>query len=253
MSEKISILVAARPNSKYLAKFLIGFFNNTYDFANIEVLVMMNKHDTWNQDLVEYYMGTVQFYYEDYNLGRAGLHIYFNDLLKHATGDWIIYFCEDHYIIMPNWDNYLRKMIDGTLTVKTEVGEVKRHNHGKLNPLDVWCIVPSFDNAGPMNHVLSRGYVNAVHDVISQHGNLDSYINAVSGRIRQALLQFDTDPAMFHDFTHDHPSPFSDTAFQSVISKEGKLMAGFHEQSVSNFIDEDVARLHDALDRQRND
>lgn len=256
MSDKISVLVAARKNSKYLGKFLAGYFNRTDDLNNTEILVMLNQGDTWNNDLVEQYDihdhldrdRYVKFYREDLGLGRAGLHQYFNELVKYATGDWIIYFCEDHYIVMPGWDNYIRKMISGELTVKTEVGQVKRHNHGRLDPNQVWCIVPSFDNAGPMNHMVSKGYIKAQGGYIARHGNLDSYINDVAGRTRTRILLFDTDPPMFHDFTHDIPNPMSDAAMQSVISPEGKKLPKYESQVISDWIDEDVKRLHDAID-----
>lgn len=251
MNDKITIsmLVAARKNSKYLAKFLISATNRTLDRGHTEILVMMNEQDTWNEDIVDYFEPEgIRFFHEDLNLGRAGLHEYFNLLVPYARGDWIIYFCEDHYIVMKGWDNYLRQMITGELTVQTEVGKVKRHEFGHLDPEEPWCIVPSFDNAGPMNHVLSRGFIEALGGSLARHGNLDSYINAVAGRTRQRLLQFDTEPAMFHDFTHDEPNPMSDAAMQSVISDEGRKLPKFESVEIQELIDQDVKRLHDALE-----
>lgn len=248
MNDKISVLVAARKNSKYLAKFLIGYFEHTARTENIEILVMLNEHDTWNDDLVSYYGGFVQFYREDLGLGRAGLDQYFNMLLEHATGDWIIYFCEDHYIIRQNWDIVVRQMIAGELTNATDFGDAKKHDMGKLDPSQVWVLVPSFDNAGPMNHIVSRGYLNAVGGVLARHGNLDSYINAITLRLqRDHIIRFDTADALFHDFTHDHPNPMSDAAMQSVISKEGKALPKYDDPIIANQIDVDVSKLWQAI------
>lgn len=255
MNEKISVLIAARKNSKYLAKFLMGFYTNTADIRNIEVLVMLNAHDTWNLDLVHFFENQmyppIKFFYEDEGLGRAGLHEYFNILLKHATGDWIVYFCEDHYIIKDAWDLHVRKMIAGDLKVQTEVGEANKHEHGKLEPRKVWCLVPSFDNVGPMNHIISRGYLEAQGGILARHGNLDSYINDVTGRLRDRTLRFDSDEPLFHDFTHDQPSPMSDAAMQSVISNAGKLLPKYNNPIIAQWIDQDVTKLRQAIEEEK--
>lgn len=252
MNDKISILVAARKNSKYLAKFLIGYFERTGQTDNVEILVMLNEGDTWNEDLTSYFSGFVKFYREDLGLGRAGLHTYFNTLLEHATGDWIIYFCEDHYIIRQDWDIVVRQMIAGELRNHTDYGDAKKHEMGRLDPNGVWLLVPSFDNAGPMNHIVSRGYVNALGGVLARHGNLDSYINALALRIgRDHVIRFDTADALFHDFTHDDPNPMSDAAMQSVISEAGKALPAYNSPQMEAWIDQDVTKLREALEKNQ--
>lgn len=256
MNPKITVLLAARKNSKYLAKFLHGFFVNTHLIHDIQLLVMLNEEDTWNEDLVNYYCRfgiatTIKFLYEDLKLGRAGLHEYFNMLLPYAIGDWIIYFCEDHYIVMGGWDTFLREMISGDLAVNTELGPVLRHNFGPLDPNKVWCLVPSFDNAGPMNHVLSKGYIKAQGGYIARHGNLDSYINTITGRLyKDCTIRFDTDPAMFHDFTHDDPNPMSEAGMQSVISEAGQAMPRYDSTEIMQMLDEDVDKLRAAVEAE---
>src|SRR5687768_8342172 len=124
---RISVLVSARKNSKYLAKFIQGYQIRTSRESDIELLVMLNDEDTWNDELVNYYNDfqdalnelvelkpyPMRFYREDLKLGRGGLHRYYNDLLGRATGDWFVYFCEDHFITMPNWDEHIRDHING--------------------------------------------------------------------------------------------------------------------------------------------
>ncbi len=230
---RFSILIAARKNSKYLAKFLFGLMQNSDRLDDMQVLVMLNKEDTWNNELVDYWEShaadpDISFYREDYRWGRAGLHQYFNDLYEHASGSWIIYFCEDHFIAKPGWDTYLRRTVEG------------------LDWLKPHCIVPKFDNAGAMNHILSTGYCDAVGG-IAKHGWVDSYINALNARIGKDF-PIRQDDETFHDFTHDKPSPMSDSHSQSVISEEGKKLPKYYDALVTNMLDEDAVNLKGAID-----
>lgn len=247
MKPKISVLVSARKNSKYLSKFLLGYFQRTRDQINTEILVMLNEHDTWNDELVNFYGSTVKFYREDYELGRAGLHIYFNDLYEHAKGDWIVYFCEDHFIIMDEWDEYVRSMIDGSLMVdtKTEVGFALKHEYGILDSKQPYCLVPKFDNCGDMNQILSRGYCETIGGM-GKHGWIDSYINDLNqvafGIGRGRVFRFDKD--MFHDFTHDHPNPMSDAHMQSISTKKAKTeLPKYKSHEVEELIQIDAKQI----------
>lgn len=247
---KISILVAVRKNSKYLAKFIFGYFANTEYPEEHEVLIMLNKHDTWNQELVEFLepiksrgFPVFNFYYEDMQLGRAGLHKYFNELAKQATGDWMIYFCEDHFIIPTiamdgrpykhPWDLYFMNKI-------TEL---------QLDFKDVYILVPKFDNVGAMNHMVSRGYYNAMGFVIGRHGWIDSYINDVAfaawGHKAGRMIRFDNET--FHDFSHDHPNPMDDAHLQSVVSAEGKQLPKHGSKAYWHAVNLDARKLNKSL------
>jgi hypothetical protein len=267
MRPKISVLVAARKNSKYLAKFLLGYFGRTHDFSNTEILVMLNEHDTWNNDLVQYFdwhdhvvrQHYVKFFRENLELGRAGLHEYFNELYKHATGDWIVYFCEDHFIIMDGWDDYLRQLIMGTLELPgpSDQPVQLKNDQGPLDPKKIWCIVPKFDNAGAMNQVLSRGYCEAIGGV-GHHGWIDSYINDLNletfgelsirrhDRNRDRVLLVDDE--MVHDFTHDQPNPMSDAHMQSISGNKGKQLPKYGDEVVKHRIRVDSEKLKLAIE-----
>ena len=224
---KISVLVSARRNSKYLAKFLFGINNRTSNPQNIEVLIMLNEHDTWNDDLVNTFQNATlfSFYRENMQLGRAGLHEYYNELAKHATGDWLIYFCEDHFIIMNNWDLYILKTIKDL----------------ELDPADVWCVIPKFDNCGAMNQIISRGYYNALGQKVGRHGWIDSYLNDVNVAIPDRIIRLDDET--FHDFTHDVPNPMSDAHCQSISTKKGDLLPKYDSHINRQHIEEDKQKL----------
>lgn len=256
MSDKLTVLVSARKNSKYLSKFLHGYFLRTSEGATIECLVMLNEHDTWNQDLVDYYIRTqnmmgipeefhpLRFFKEDLKLGRAGLHEYFNELVKHSRGKWLIYFCEDHYITMPDWDKYIMDVIEGT--------HRQGDSEGKpfpLNPKYPWIIVPKFDNCGAMNHVVSRGFIETLGGRIGNHGWIDSYINDLSyaalGKNPGIVIRLDDE--MFHDFTHDSPSPMSDAHLQSEVTPDAKNLPKHGSNEYQEIIDRDAMKLKKAI------
>lgn len=253
MNDKISVLIAARKNSKYLAKFLHGLYMNTQRRDLIEVLVMLNAEDDWNNELVRFYEDhtdlDIRFMRENYGYGRAGLHYYLNDLYRESSGDWIVYFCEDHFINYMGWDMAVRKIIEGVTTVKTEIGQIKKHDLGRLHPRKIWCIVPKFDNAGAMNQILSRAYCEAIGDKVGGHGWIDSYINDVNrnvfGDFSDRVIRMDD--AIFHDFTHDKPSPMSDAHLQSVTSPEGKRLPTYGSTVYKHAVAMDSNKLNIAV------
>lgn len=247
---KISVLVSARNNSKYLSKFLFGYFRNTVDLDTIEILIMMNENDTWNDDLIAHFekLG-VKFFREDYGLGRDGLHVYFNDLYKKAIGDWIIYFCEDHFINTLGWDMYVRKVISGG-------SRSQKYETDKRKPLDPgkpYCLIPKFDNCGAMNQILSRGYCEAIGGVVGKHGWIDSYINDVNkiafGDRSEMVIRFEDE--MFHDFTHDTPSPMDQEHYKatngSVPSGEQLDLPKYDSEEVKKQISSDALSLVNSL------
>lgn len=231
----LSVLVSARKNSKYLAKFLHGYFVNTDSWADgVEILIIYNAEDTWNRELVRFYSeflpSDITFVKEDYKLGRAGLHTYFNDLYERCSGDWIVYFCEDHFINNNGWDNYVRDTVTG-------------HNLDSAKP---YVIVPKFDNVGAMNHIVSRGFCEALEGVVGRHGWIDSYINGLIEQMpAEHVIRLDYET--FHDFTHDDPSPMSDSHMQGVVSEEGKKLPEFESEEVSALILKDIEKLKEAI------
>lgn len=250
MKPKISVLVSARKDSKYLAKFLFGYFLNTFDTTNTELLIITNVHDTWNKELIDYFNDTedITFKQENYELGRAGLHVYFNDLLQDADGDWVIYFCEDHFITMPKWDEYIRQVINGgSRGIK---GEPTKQ---KLDPKLPYCIVPKFDNVGAMNQILSRGYIKAIGDM-GKHGWIDSYINDVNHAAFGVNVNDDKtllnkhvilmDDPIAHDFTHDIPNPMEPVP---VYAPKAHNMPKYEETIVKQLIEQDAERLRRAI------
>jgi hypothetical protein len=231
-----SILVSSRKDSKYLAKFLFSYLQNTALTKDCEVLVMCSKQDTWNRELMAYFEKHegIRFFVEDWGLGRAGLHKYFNHLAKEARGHWIVYFCDDHNIVMPSWDRYILEEIRS-----------KELNHNQIN-----VIVPKFDNVGTMNHILSWAWLQFLGQEVGRHGWIDSYINGVLHGLPKDRVHL-LDEATFHDFTHDVPTPMQDAQASVPIPAAGLELPPFESQAVHKLIEKDVAMLNAAIELGR--
>lgn len=224
---RLTILVSARKNSKYLAKFLAGLYTNLLFPELAEVYLTANAEDTWNTETVQIYQKHygLKLYIENSGLGRGGLHEYFNTMVADAHGDWIVYFCEDHYTNVFGWDGELYKFI----------------NAKELKSTKPICIVPKFDNVGAMNHILSRGYVRAMGGYLGRHGNIDSYINKVNRKIGETDLVYRVDEEWFHDFTHDIPDQMDPIHSKVELSEEGRNLPRFDR--IDNLIQEDANKV----------
>lgn len=255
----ISVLVSARKDSKYLSKFIEGLRRKTNNDSEIEVLFMINEHDTWNEDLIANIVADriqlendwrpnplpMYFFYENLGLGRHGLHEYFNKLVPHTRGDWIIYFCDDHFIIEPDWNLRIEEYISGTLQSGDSSGKTF-----PLDPQQIWTIIPKFDNCGAMNHIVSKGFIKAMGGKIGRHGWIDSYLNDLftnsnAAELKDRVIRMDLE--LFHDFTHDKPSPLEVPKTQAAPSAKGALLPAYDTALVRHRISMDQKLLKQVI------
>ena len=227
---KLSVLVASRKNSKFLAKFLFNFLEKTQlPPEEIEIFVMVSKQDDWNQELIKFVTRfcPIKFCFEDKKLGRSGLHLYYNEMLTETTGDWVIYFCDDHYIVRQGWDEYLMNFVDSC----------------KLDPKRIYQVVPTWDNSGSMNQMLSRGYIDTLGN-IGRYGNIDSYNNHVGAQMFKPRVIAAPEP-IFHDFTGD---PEIMTEKHHEIEGYSPLPIIWGSEEMQGMIAEDAQKLRKAID-----
>lgn len=175
----ISILLTLRKNSKFFSKWLIAYLKNSDNFFNTELLILANKEDTWNKDWFDFHGLTV--YYEDWNCGKNGRHLFFNELAKHAKGEWLWHMCDDHYLL-PGFDKYLTEYLN------------------TLNSSMAYCVIPRVENSGSISHILSRGWYETTGR-IGYHGNIDSYLNGVIDRLPNEKRVLKLDHPVLYDFT----------------------------------------------------
>ena len=234
MKPKISVLIAARKNSKFLNKFWNGLYLRTKNISNIEVKIIIPESDTWNNEFFEL-IENVEVVRESYNYGRAGLHVYFNDLAARATGDWLIYFCEDHFITKDGWDEYLIDYLKDYDPNKAYI--VRPHSTG----FD--CIL----------HMVSRGFYETL-GVMGRNAWIDSYLNDVMERIPQDRCLYPPE-ILFHDFSADDPNPMSEAAQHSVFDpnfKEGHPdYLAFSDPRTRQLVEEDAAKITKSIEEGR--
>ena len=179
---KLAVLCPSRPNSSLLAHYIVRYLYMTKDHANTELLVLLNSQDRWNTGLEDAFNGRVRFFYEDLRLGRQGLHLYYKELLNYTNADWVALMCEDFDFVMGGWDDFIRQHTAGI-------------NHEKP-----YVFYPKFTNTGSVCQVLSRGYINVVGNLLSEHCSIDSWINeVVEGSLGDRVIS--PDIKMLVDYT----------------------------------------------------
>lgn len=224
---KLSIIISARKNSKFITKLLFSILAKTYDMSNIEVLCLLNKHDTWNQDLPKV-LPMFKYFYEDLKYGRNGLHKYFAELLPHTTGDWILYLCDDHDIVMNHYDRYL-------------IDFIKFH---ALDSKKIFQIIPRCSNTGSVIHILSRGWINTTGH-IGAHPNVDSYLNDVAHKIPEWRLKYPQDP-IFIDYTCI-PEIMTKEHCKTEIDPTFKVRTYSTDQTVKDDIEKEAHLIIEAI------
>lgn len=222
----LTLMLTIRKNSKFFSKFLIGFLSNTKNFENVELLILANKDDTWNQDLFKYYKLNV--IYEDMKCGKNGRHYFYNELAKHAKGDWLWHMCDDHYLSFYGYDEYLTNYI----------------KEKQLDPNKVHQIVPRVENSGSIAHILSRGYYEAVGR-IGAHGNIDSYLNRVAeSMVYQERIHHPDTPILI-DYTVD-PSIMTPEHCKVELTNDLPVY-DFESLETKKEIETDAFKLYNAI------
>lgn len=228
----LSLLVSSRKNSKFLSKLIFSYLTKTKNLDQTEMLIMVNSEDTWNADLLKTITAiypNIHVFYENYGMGRNGLHRYFNELAGHAKGDWFFYLCDDHDIVMKDYDHFIKSLID-------------LH---QMNPHKIYQIIPRCSNSGSISHILSRGWYDILGD-LGKHGNIDSYINYVSFWIQEHRI-FRPDEYVVVDYTAD-PSVMSPEHTKAWINPEFSYPYGASDE-VQALAKIDGEKLHIAIDQ----
>lgn len=220
----ISILLTVRKNSKFFAKWLIAYLKHTKDFNNIELLILANEEDTWNQDYFDYFKLNVLR--EDFRCGKNGRHIFYNYLAERSHGDWLWHMCDDHYLL-DGYDQYLTNYI-----------KEKNIDGNKIN-----LIVPRVENYGSVSHLISRGWFKTVG--MGKHGNIDSYINEVTDKIIYNHVIFHPDTPVLKDFTAE-PNIMTPEHSETPIDPEHRFY-DFTSEHMKNLINEDARLLYEAI------
>jgi hypothetical protein len=220
----ISILLAVRKNSKFFSKWLISYLKHTKNFSNIELLILANSEDTWNQDYFDYYKLNVLR--EDFRCGKDGRFIFYNYLAERANGGWLWHMCDDHYLL-DGYDEYLTKYITD-----------KAIDSSKIN-----ILIPRVENSGAISHILSRGWYATVG--MGKHGNIDSYINEVVDKMIHTQCVFRPEQSVLIDYTVD-PTIMTPEHCKIELDPEHRFY-DFTDPHMKDLINQDAHKLYVAI------
>lgn len=228
---KISVLTLARKRSRFLSHFIFNFLNTTADYKNTELLVMASANDDWNEDLFKFFATRpkypIKFFFEDRKLGKYGRHLFFNELAQSASGDWLLHTCDDQIFIHQGWDNYIRSMI------RTK----------GITPDKAHMIIPSFDNTGDVDQMVSRGFVNILGR-IGGYGNIDSWLNEVR-EVMPADRVHKTPDNLMRDLTV-YPEIFT-PEYQTADTSEGDKLPKWESTEVMTDLELERQKIKEAI------
>lgn len=236
---KLSLLLTARKDSKFMAKFIMTYLVHTRYLEEVELLIMTPRGD-WNEELFQFLQAytsitglpRITLIDDDTELGRGGSHVFYKTMGELAIGEWLWYMCDDHYLV-DGYDAYIFDYI--------------KENNIASDKINV--IVPQAINSGRISHILSRKYFNSVG--VANHGNVDSYINETLEYLEvfigadevKKLEHFPPEP-IIKDFSleKDIMLPIHAPAFDPV--KEAEL---FKSEVTKEKIHEDARILFEAV------
>ena len=194
---------------------------------------MASEGDEFNADLFKFFEETAEIYpvkifFENKKLGKYGRHIFFNELVKKATGDWILHTCDDQRFTMDEWDLYLRNYI-----IKEKIDSSKIHI---INPL--------FNNTGWVDQMVSKPYLNVLGR-LGGYGNIDSWFGNIMENLKETDRVHVTPDSLMTDLTL-YPEIYTPEYMQGDIS-EGVKLPRWDTPNVQDDLKSEIEKLKGAL------
>lgn len=220
----ISVLLPTRGRTDALMRSVKSLLDQAHRPNNIEILYGVDDDD---KNGLEYIKDTISpaLQDQDHNnkiliferLGYANLNRYVNQLAKHATGRWLMFWNDDAIMQTPNWDQHITAH-DGNFVVL----RMPTHNY---HPYAIFPIVP-------IEWYRLMGY-------LSPHQISDAWISQTAyllGIIRNI------DVSVLHD-RHDLTGNNNDSTFKERVMFEGRP----DDPRDFNHIDWRIRRVSDAI------
>jgi len=113
---KISIILPTRKRTELLVKSISSLLANAADTSNIEILIAYDSDDDESKtffqqvwaDFIAQSSATTRIF-EVERFGYLNLNKYVNLLGENASGDWIMFWNDDAYMLTENWDELVIK------------------------------------------------------------------------------------------------------------------------------------------------
>lgn len=141
MATKISVLIPTRKRPQRVDQAIMDLVDLAQSPGDLEFVLGVDDDDTDTQEYIKDSLmeklnsrGVTFTALEFERLGYHRLHDYLNAMVKHATGDWLIFYNDDAAMRTQGWDQEIRRY-DGQFKCLA----FDTHNH---HPYSIWPIVP---------------------------------------------------------------------------------------------------------------
>ena len=203
LSFDVSVLLPTRGRTDALLRSVKSLLDLAQEPNNIEILYGIDNDD---QVALKYLQDTISpaLQDQDYNnkiliferMGYANLNQYVNQLAKHATGRWLMFWNDDAIMQTPHWDRHITAH-DGNFVVL----RMPTHNN---HPYAIFPIVP-------IDWYRIMGY-------LSPHQISDAWISQTAYMLG---IMRNIDVSVLHD-RHDLTGNNHDSTYQERVMFEGR-------------------------------
>lgn len=211
----ISVLLPTRGRTEALDRSIHSLLDTAADASRVQILLAFDSDDEvgtthFNQHLVNQLRARgVKFKAIQFNrLGYLNIHMYYNELAKHATGDWLFVWNDDAFMNTAGWDQVIDQY-------QSQMKVLKVHTH-REHPYSIFPIVP-------------RTWLDTLGH-LSGHQMIDAWISQIAYMLD--IIEI-VDIDVTHD-RHDLTGNNADNTYQGRSYLEGNPAnpADFHNAAV---------------------
>jgi len=182
MSTEISVLFPTRGRPASLERSLRTLLDRSQDISQLEVLLAIDRDD---QPTIDHVMTVIKPWFDTIGCrykflqferqGYARLHVYINELCKHAQGNWLFFYNDDAVMETEHWDQILLDHGQEFCLLRAETNHEHPYAIFPIIPREWFELTGHFSQIGWMLDIVKTIPVMIVHERFDLTGeNKDS-------------------------------------------------------------------------------